>query len=247
MKNLKNLQVLKLVGLLFISLNVHGQESSVYSEIWFQYYNKLVFSNKWSLSTDTGYRLKEGEFNQQSQFFIRTGIGYSFNANNRLLLGAASFKTHLDWDISASEFRPHQEFTSNFKFGKVAFKNRFRSEQRFIDIEDPQSGNLIHSFNLRFRYRFLFYIPITKLSKLDPTKKLSFIIGNEILLSTGKNEFFDFGGQNRFLVGPAIYFNKNNALTLLYNHTSVTKDVPLISEEFGIIWLGYKQTIDFRK
>jgi hypothetical protein len=34
---------------------------------------------------------------------------------------------------------------------------------------------------------------------------------------------------------------------MLYNFTSVAKDILNFSDEFGVLWLGYKQTFDFEK
>lgn len=232
----------------FFTEVVHSQNANAFAEeVWFQYYNKSVFSEKWSVSTDGGYRLKEGSFTSVSQYFIRTGLGYQANSTVRILLGAALFKTHTSWDVNAVEYRPHQQLTTKHKFGRIGFNNRIRVEQRFINLYNTDTNESVDSFNFRFRYRFLFKIPLFGTSKNSTGKKVNLIVGDEVIFSAGKKEFFDFSAQNRFLIGPSIRFNKNNSFSLIYNFTSVTKDIPDISDEFGVIWFGYKQTLHFYK
>jgi hypothetical protein len=159
----------------------------------------------------------------------------------------AYFKTHFHGEGKVVEFRPHQQFISAHKLGKIGFGNRIRIEERYIKTISSDENFSNTTFNFRFRYRFLFDIPLFDLSKSNPDKKLSLMLGNEILFSAGKGAFFDFSAQNRFLIGPVLKFNTTNKLFALYNFTSVSKDIPDISDEFGILWIGYKQTLDFRK
>ena len=241
-------EFLFLFVVIFMSVNGFSQEAKpVFEEVWFQYYNTAKFSEKWSLSTDAGYRLKEGRFVDVSQYFLRSGMAYNISPAIKILLGAAYFKTHFHGEGKGSEFRPHQQLTTKHKIGNVGFGNRVRIEERFINIKASGLEPSSNSFNFRFRYRFLFDFPLFNLSKSNQDAKLSFTVGDEILFSAGKGVFFDFSAQNRFLVGPVIQFNKNNKLLLLYNFTSVAKDIPDITDEFGILWIGYKQTFDFRK
>tara|TARA_B100000809_G_scaffold266925_1_gene333089 strand:- start:13663 stop:14421 length:759 start_codon:yes stop_codon:yes gene_type:complete len=232
----------------FFTYKSQAQESSsVFEQVWFQYYNKAVVSERWSLSTDVGYRLKEGSFVAVSQYFIRSGVAYNINPSVRILMGMALFKTHTFWDNKIVEFRPHQQLTTKHKFGTIGFGNRIRMEERFVTVLANEDSAGIETFNFRFRYRFLFNFPLIRLSKKDAHKKLSLVVGDEIILSTGKGEFLDFSAQNRFLVGPAVKINKKNTFLLLYNFTSLTKDIPKISEDYGVLWVGYKQTLDFQK
>lgn len=250
MKSLGHFKVefLLILSVVFFSVNLKSQESSpVVDEIWFQYYNNTKISNSWGVSSDAGYRLKEGRFVDLSQYFIRSGASYTFNPTFKVILGAAYFKTHFHGSGRGSEFRPHQQLNTNHKFGKVGFGNRVRIEQRFINIAAYDGDPSYSTFNFRFRYRFMFDLPLVNLSKSNKEMKLSLVIGDEILFSAGKGDFFDFSVQNRLLVGPVVKFNKKNKIFAYYNFTSVSKDIPDISEEFGILWIGYKQTMDFRK
>ena len=156
------------------------------------------------------------------------------------------FNTHDSWDHNIVEYRPYQELTIKYKFGKIDFGNRIRLEQRSIKIKGDLERGSTETFNFRFRYRFLFNIPLVSLSKTDSTKKISLVLGNEIIVSGGKREFLDFSAQNRILIGPALKINKKNTFFVLYNFTSVTKDIPKISDEYRILWIGYKQTLDFQ-
>ena len=229
-------------------VNVFSQESRpAVEEVWFQYYNNSKITDKWGVSSDVGYLLKEGRFYDLSQYFMRSGASYTFNPMFKITLGGAYFKTHFHGVGKAEEFRPHQQLNTKHKIGKIGFGNRVRIEQRFINIAADAGEPAESTFNFRFRYRFMFDFPLINLSHSNKERKLSFVVGDEILFSAGKGEFFDFSVQNRFLVGPVVKFNKQNKLFVYYNFTAVSKDIPDISDEYGILWLGYKQTLDFRK
>jgi len=216
-------------------------------EIWFQYYNYAKIAQKWSLVSDLGYRLKDANFTKLSQYFIRSGIGYNLSPSMKIVFGAAYFKTHFHGTDVVTEWRPHQQLNTSHKFGNLGFGNRIRIEERFLHTNASEGTAFSNTFNFRFRYRFLFDIPLLNLSKSNVERKLSLTLGDEILCSAGKDDFLDFTAQNRFLVGPTLKLNKANKLFVIYNFTSVSKEIPTISEEFNIIWFGYKQTLDFRK
>lgn len=241
---LRNVYMLVICISLFSFKSTAQKSKPLFDEIWFQYYNKSKISEKLSLVSDVGYRLKEGQFVELSQYFLRSGLRYTINPSIRVLLGAAYFKSHYHGEARATEIRPHQELTTKHKFGKVGFGNRVRIEERFRSVNATDGTTSFTSFNFRFRYRFLFDIPLFNLSKSNSDFKLSLTVGDEILLSAGKGRFFDVSVQNRILIGPTIKFNKNNKLFMLYNFTSVSKDIPEISEEYGVLWIGFKQTFD---
>lgn len=231
----------------FIHKSQAQEGNSVFDQTWIQYYNKAVFTEKWSLSTDVGYRLKEGSFVERSQYFLRSGLGYQMNSSVRVLLGTAVFNTHTSWNTEVVEFRPYQEVTTKHKLGTIGFGNRIRVEERFVNVKADEELAAIESFNFRFRYRFLFTIPLLHLSETEADTKINLVLGDELIASAGKSDFLDFSAQNRILIGPSVKINKDNTFSVLYNFTSEAKDIPKISDAYGVLWVGYKQTFDFKK
>ncbi len=231
-----------------LSFNSIAQESkSLVDEIWFQYYNNYKTSEKWSIVSDVGYRLKEGNFVDLTQYFLRSGVGYSISPSVRVLLGTAYFNAHYHGEGKATEIRPYQELTTKHKFGKLDFGNRVRIEERFRNIDFTDETTSSNSFNFRFRYRFSFDFPLFHISESNSDIKFSLTVGDEVLLSAGKEKFFDVSLQNRILIGPTIKFNEKSKFFMLYNFTSVSKNIPNISEEYGILWVGFKQTFEYNK
>ncbi len=234
------------VVVVFFLTESHSQsDASVLDEVWCQYYNTSKISEKWGLDTDVGYRLKEARFVDLSQYFLRSGLSYQLKSNVKVVLGAAYFKAHFKGLGKTSEFRIHQQINTKHKFRNIRFSNRIRVEEKYVNILKSEGNLAENSFNFRFRYRFLLDFPLFELFKRNTSTLVSVVSGNEILLSAGKNKFVDFSAQNRFLFGPAIEINDNNKFFVLFNFTSVSKDLLDISDEFGVLWIGYKQRFDF--
>ncbi|NJL75623.1 MAG: DUF2490 domain-containing protein [Saprospiraceae bacterium] len=69
---------------------------------WFQYYNQTKLSEKWILSSDVGYRLRD-RFKEKSQFLVRTGMGYNLKKTVRVNAGFALFGFYKDDEINRIE------------------------------------------------------------------------------------------------------------------------------------------------
>lgn len=134
--------------------NAQSKKIKYSNQQWFQYYNQLKLSEKWTWLTDGGYRLKDG-FKHSSQYIAPTGFDYQLNTGIKLVVGFANLGFYTLAELTKIEFRPYQKLLIKQKFSDLAMGHRFRVEQRFFrcivqgNIQDE--GN----FNFRFRYRFL--------------------------------------------------------------------------------------------
>lgn len=230
------------------SMQAQTPEKSInYSnQQWIQYYNKLHFSEHWSLLTDGGFRTKDA-FNSPSQYIVRTGIAYQLNPNLRFAAGFAHLGFYRSDSLSSMEFRPYQEVLLKQKVGKVSIGHRFRLEQRVFRNLDPAGGlSSTGDFNLRYRYRLFLNIPLW-ISKNTAGRKLQLNVGDEIFLASGKDVVYNIFNQNRILVGPTFKINKNFGISMTYNHQFIGKNAPAEYNQDYVFWLGIKHTIDLRK
>ena len=211
---------------------------------WLQYFNHSRLSEKWTFLLDGGYRWGSG-FSIRSQYIVRAAFGYRLGAYSSVSVGFAHLGFYGTDGIAQLEYRPHQQFRTAHFLGKVRLSHRVRAEQRFFkEVENGKlTGNT--SFNHRFRYLFMFKIPLLA-SETREGRQLSAFVGNEILLRAGKDVQGTFA-QNRILVGPGFSFGPKFEIALLYHGLYGALDQPGEFVYFDIAWLRLRHRVDFRK
>lgn len=226
--------------LLFLNISAFCQRETVRgNQQWFQYYNSIKISEKFGLYSDAGIRWKD-TFDELSQTLLRTGVGYNFNKEVRVISGFAFLTFRRDGDWDRFEYRPYQEVSVAKLLGKVKAQHRFRVEERFFRSGGTDSG-IRNSFNYRFRYRFYVFIPIGTLTAKHP---LYLNVGDEILFNAGKDVAKNIFDSNRLLIGPAIQLNSGLNISLTYNYTYARKNQGDTESTAHIIWLGFKHKLN---
>jgi len=228
--------------LLILMLCISGEslaqkQVNVSNQQWFQYYNTLQIGNQWAIQSDLGIRFRD-ELGDLSQTLIRSGIEYQWNNHLRSTAGFAFLTFHLDGVRTRVEYRPYQELDLTETYGRVKTQHRFRMEERFFSATD-ESG-LLSSFNFRYRYRFQAIIPLIHLKN---EKKLVLIVGDEILLNSGKEIIYNIFDSNRILIGPALHLSPNMDISVIYNHLFAQKNQPEMFSRTHIVWVGIKHKI----
>jgi len=227
-----------LLLMLFISGKSLAQKQvNVSNQQWFQYYNTLQISHHWAIQSDLGIRFR-GELGDLSQTLVRSGIEYQWNKNIRSTAGFAFLTFHLDGLRTRVEYRPYQELDLTETYGPVKTQHRFRMEERFLSATDESV--LVSSFNFRYRYRFQATIPLISLKK---EKKLVLIVGDEILLNSGKEIIYNVFDSNRVLIGPALHLSPDMDISVIYNHLFAQKNQPEMFSRTHIVWVGIKHKI----
>ncbi|HBH05552.1 MAG TPA: hypothetical protein DDX92_02985 [Flavobacteriales bacterium] len=211
---------------------------------WFQYYNQSRITDRWSLFVDGGFRWENG-FEQRSQYIIRSAAGYSIRKNTRLSAGIAFLGGYSPEVWSRAELRPFQEFSTRHPVNSSKLTHRLRLEERFL--HDVIEGNIqpYNTFLFRFRYLFMFNIPLVQNFRNSPETKLFLLAGNEILLHLGENEIYSVFDQNRILVGPGLQVSKKMKFTLLYNGMYGSKPLPYQYQYNNIVWVGIRHNMDW--
>lgn len=245
MKNLKTIISIFVLGVSMTSI-AQNKKFTKGNQQWIQYYNQTKFSDKWTWSTDGGYRFNE-MFKNPSQFIVRTGFGYQLNTNMKASIGFAHLGFYTSEKLNKVEYRPYQEFAISNKYNKIGILHRFRIEERFF--QNVLDGNIqtAGNFNFRFRYLFMLNLKIMKLSSTNPDRVLSMNLGDEIFINAGKEIVYNVFDQNRILIGPAIEFTKNFTIAITYNSQYAAYNSSNNYNHTDVIWLGIKQNLDITK
>lgn len=241
-----NLKLILYVVLIVLNFNtIVGQEKSVRmgNQQWFHYYNQTQLSNNWFWQLDTGFRFKEN-FDENSQFIIRTAVDHSINKRVSLSSGIAYSTFYRENDVYRIELRPYQDLNFKGKLGFLEVNNRFRIEKRlFKQLNDSEIQN-IDNLNFRLRYLIVFTIPLIRSSKGNMDTIFSLNIGKELFLNTQNSNVFD---QNRLLVSPTIKIDKNKSLSLTWNNQISNFKSTKQFNYTSIYWIQFRHKIDVRK
>lgn len=227
-----------LLVLILISVGLQAQKQvSTDNQQWFQYYNTIQIGNHWAIQSDMGIRFSD-ELSDLSQTLVRSGLEYQWNNNLRATAGFAFLTFHSEGVRTRVEYRPYQEIDLSETYGRVKTQHRLRIEERFFSYTD-ESG-IQSMFNFRYRYRFQAILPLIS---LDNEKKLVFVVGDEILINSGKEIVYNIFDSNRILIGPALHLSPHFDISILYNHLFAQKNRAEAFSRTHIIWLGIKHEI----
>lgn len=235
------------IAICFLSGLAYAQEKNVTkgNQQWVQYYNQTRLSDKWTLLVDGGYRWKQ-DLGKRFQYIIRAAGGYNIRPGIRVAAGFAHLGTYTDIDITVVEFRTHQELTIKQDLLGPGLNHRVRIEQRFIEATKNNDEQFDRS-NWRFRYRFLFSIPIIGNFPNHNHRSLRLNVGDEIFINAGKDIVYNVFDQNRILIGPAFQFNKNLTFTFIYSGKFTALNLPSEYTYNHIFWLGIRHRLDLTK
>ena len=241
---LKGVQRVVLLFALLIS-SAFGQDKNltISNFQWIQYYNQTQLTHRWSLFVDGGFRWENG-FEQRSQYIIRAAGGYAFQKNTRVSAGIAFLGGYSPDVWSRAEIRPYQELMAKYSLPSLHLTQRIRVEERFL--HDVIEGHIqsYSTFLIRFRYLFMFNIPIKTNFKNNPETQLFLSVGNEIFLHLGENEIYNVFDQNRILLGPGLHVTEKLKFTLLYNGMLGSRPHSGGYQYNNIVWLGIRHNID---
>lgn len=241
--------LLGLLGLGFSSSPLQAQQKQITqsNQQWFHYYTQLPLNGKWTFRADFGYRWREG-FEQRSQYIIRSGIAYAFSTKMRLTLGLAQLGFYnSEAEINRLELRPYQEFSLRSFHNKVWIGHRYRLEERIFYPVENGNAQAAQALVFRFRYRFLLGIPLFALSAKSDAPSVSLEVGDEILLSAGRDIVHNVFNQNRILVSPVLKLSPDLKIAFTY-HGMLASTRELGQFQFRhIFWLQVKQKLVRKK
>lgn len=239
---------------IFLIILLSGISKSLFSQTkitptgnqeWLHYYNELQLTKKWTLLSDCGYRWKNG-FQEHCQYIARAGIAYRLNTPIRFAAGFAHLGFFTNDRIGKMEFRPYQEVQLKTNLSRISLVQRLRIEERILY---PYQGGLIHelgTFNFRFRYSFIFNIPLFKL-KNESTSMFFLGLGNELFINAGAQVADKTFDQNRILISPTYKLNEQLSIALTWNNQIAGTGIKGKLDYTSIIWLQLKHILIRRK
>ncbi len=213
---------------------------------WLQYYSQIQLSDRWTWLSDAGFRWKGG-FEENSQYVIRTGIGYAINPTIRISTGFAHLGFYSSDKVDRVEFRPYQELLVENKFNKVGLNHRYRIEERFFNPVINGQIQPSSSFNFRFRYSVIVSIPLFRLSKGESAKVFLLNIGDEIFINAGKEIVDRVFDQNRLIISPAFKLSEHLTLSLTWNSQFESTSTQAHFVYTNVFWLQVNQKIILKK
>ncbi|WP_162623278.1 DUF2490 domain-containing protein [Confluentibacter sediminis] len=223
-------------------VNAQTKKVSHENQQWIQYYNETKLNKTWTLLTDASFRWKEA-FNENSQFLVRTGLGYSIAPNLRIGGGFTYVGFYSQDTLNKIEYRPHQDLVFKSTYNKIKISQRVRIEERFFNpLNNPN-----HSFNFRFRYSFNVSVPIAKLSKSNPDCIFLLNIGDEIFINTGKETPTQTFDQNRFIISPTFQLNKRLSISPTFNSQFASTTTARSYKQTNVFWLQVRHNLDLNK
>jgi len=243
---IKSRDCVRITGLIlvFVLLNssIFSQDKIVTKgdQQWLQYYNQTKISERWLLLVDGGYRWSNG-FTDRSQYLVRVAAGYEAGHGISVAAGFGHWGTYTGLDITASEFRPHQEVILKLGEGKLSINQRMRIEQRFIKSTNNSSLEF-DRFNWRFRYFLGLSIPVKEFSK--PGMAISLIVADELFINAGKEIVYNIFDHNRILVGPVFELNSSLSFNFLYQGQYRAFNLPHQYHYDHIFWFSIRHRMD---
>ncbi|KAB1156333.1 DUF2490 domain-containing protein [Flavobacterium luteum] len=187
-----------LVPFLVLSQKQTSKDVNNQTQTWFSLNNNIKINEHWSLLAD--FHIRKNDFlDNESFYFVRSGIGYSPNSKVFFVAGYAHMwlaPTKPEWNIFSNENRFYQQAQLSSKIGNVSVLQRVRNEQRWQEmiVNDEKTG--ANRFTNRVRYLLSFNIPIFRKSTMP-----SLIVSDEVLIHFGKEVIYNTFDQNRIFIG----------------------------------------------
>lgn len=219
---------------------------------WYVYQFTVRVHSKFGVQADYQFR-RHGWGETWQQSVLRSGIDYSLNRNISITVGHVWVKTY-PYGKQPSKFifdeqRIWEQVLVKQQVGRFYFNHRYKLEQRFIEniISDSQGNPETdgYLFRERFRYRFMFSVPLNK--KTIENKSISLVVSNEFFVNFGKGVAKNVYDQNRFSAGLSYQFSEMMKLQAGYLNQYILKPDGIRAENNHTLQITITSAFDFRK
>lgn len=191
----------------------HGQTTYHQTLYWFRYQNQLIFKPSLYWINEADNRRFIGP-DVQNQFIMHSHLHKKIERWD-VALGLTFSRAYAavpesGYTAVADEVRPFLEVNYEIPVGKVMLQQRFRLDNRFVQVEESHSLIEESLFIQRYRYRLQAKIPL--LTADDNIQLWSVRVGDEIMLNHTGNTF----DQNRIFALFEWYLNRNFSIEAGY-------------------------------
>jgi hypothetical protein len=176
--------------------------------IWFGFYSKYHFSDRWAYYGE--YHLRRKDYlNTMGQVYLRFGVTYKVKQFFDVTVGFvnpyywASNPEDPNVDKVVPQFRLWQQGVMATPFDHIMVFHQFRTEQRWArSFVKGSPYELTH----RFRYKLTVYVPLNKPAFDVHTLFLAF--NEEIFMQAGKTITYNHFEDNRVFLGLGYNINE---------------------------------------
>ncbi|MEP2025879.1 MAG: DUF2490 domain-containing protein [Reichenbachiella sp.] len=236
-----------LIGTLFLLLSTgwsfsNAQDSITNSTnmLWFNLNGTHELGSKLDFKYEVHYRTTEPG-TQKAQFLIRPYLNYKFNSALNFAVGY----THLENFPYGEQPIPNRTPEDNIwlqvvlehNSGTFEFSHRYRSEFRWVGLEEGASEERNHEFFERFRYRFT-------ISKSEVFQRFGLKFFNEIWLNYGHNSNHYVFNQNWLYIGSFHPIGNRGSLHLGYQWMILNKADSIHRESNHILQIAFNYKIN---
>lgn len=191
----------------------HGQTTYHQTLYWLRYQNQLFFKPSLYWINEADNRRFIGP-DVQNQFIMHSHLHKKIDRWD-VALGLTFSRAYAavpesGYTTVADEIRPFLEVNYEIPLGKVLLQQRFRLDNRFLQVEEAHSVIEESLFVQRYRYRLQARIPL--LTNDDNIQLWSVRVGDEIMLNHTGNTF----DQNRIFTLFEWYVNRNFSIEAGY-------------------------------
>ncbi len=188
--------VLIFCALFIFQKSAFGQGKTIVNEtiLWYYYSQKVKLNENWSLSGTAQYR---DFIDRDEDYHIFLTAGATRKLKNGFSVGFGFTNLNInrrvgDEFVLVPEIRPFQSLSYGFKQGNTNFSWRIMAEERWF--RNAADGELVsgHTYQWRFRNKFLFMFPIAD--------KLSLELSSEVMVNAGDQIVINVFDQHRGIV-----------------------------------------------
>jgi len=176
-------------------------------QFWTSINTTFRLTDRWGVMGD--FHIRRNNFVKDPSFyFLRTGGVYWLDDKFSLAGGGALLWLATDTENAGNEFalekRIYQQILWRNAIRRIVFLQRIRTEQRWHQVLDYQSGDVDH---IRFTNRVRFLLSGT-IRVLKNEKLPRLVVADEILFHFGRTVVYNTFDQNRVFLGVSQRFGK---------------------------------------
>jgi hypothetical protein len=209
---------------------------------WFMYFGDHPVSDKWQVHLEGQWRRHDFASKWQ-QLLLRPAINYKVHNDVLLTAGYGFIRSYPYGDFPSREATPehriYQQLQLTHRAGKFGFLHRYRLEQRWNGLAQPdgRQGPRQFRYGNRFRYMFRAQVPVSE--------KYFIALYDEILVGFGRNAPVSPFDQNRAYAAVGKHLGKATRVEVGYLNQTLIQRSGAVRENNHTFQLAIFSAIPF--
>jgi hypothetical protein len=210
---------------------------------WVMYIGDHPIAPKWNVHLE-GQLRRIGPFTRGQQSFVRPALTYKVNPKLWISSGYLYAESYRYGDFPVSETYPehriYQELLVRTPIKRFGFDQRYRFEERFVELTNAQGRTGDWQYRNRLRAFYRVTIP-------TPNPKLYVTFYAEPFIPVAPNRGPNFVEQNRAYGAIGIRLNPENRIELGYMHQYIAQRNGRINEHNHLAQITFFSVTPFRR